>query len=243
VGHKIRPFNREFQWSIVLEQLPSNDRSYKYRDIDWSVSPLIVARQRLGKNVTAETNTHATIEELLHASFSMRHASYQRKVDDQFFPELLVGLLGKRLDMSVFRLKHQWNIFYLHKFFVQFNKKMKDLFSVQAEWQLTNSTEQKSWEGNNLLKESLPRSQEPAANIYPEPNESYLHSNHISLRSVSKSTLPQMSKFPIQFQSFLIIFGLYNGVFHSNDGEVSPCLIPYRTVNASDNWLLVRTLL
>jgi hypothetical protein len=33
--------------------------------------PLIVARQRLGKNVTAATNTHATIEELLNALFSV----------------------------------------------------------------------------------------------------------------------------------------------------------------------------
>jgi hypothetical protein len=31
-----------------------------------------VARQRLGKNVTAATKLHATIEELLDASFSMR---------------------------------------------------------------------------------------------------------------------------------------------------------------------------
>jgi hypothetical protein len=42
--------------------------------------PPIVARQRLGKNSTAATNTHATIEELLDASFSMRSVSYQRKV-------------------------------------------------------------------------------------------------------------------------------------------------------------------
>jgi hypothetical protein len=34
--------------------------------------PPIVARQRLGRNVTAVTNTHATIEELLDASFSCR---------------------------------------------------------------------------------------------------------------------------------------------------------------------------
>jgi hypothetical protein len=45
------------------------------------VSPT-VARQRLGKNVTAATNTHATIEELLDASFSMQSVSYQRKVGD-----------------------------------------------------------------------------------------------------------------------------------------------------------------
>jgi hypothetical protein len=37
----------------------------------------IVARQRFGKNVTAVTNTHATIEELLDASFSMWPVSYQ----------------------------------------------------------------------------------------------------------------------------------------------------------------------
>jgi hypothetical protein len=43
----------------------------------------IVARQRLGKkNVTAATNTHATIEELLDASFSMPSVRYQRKVGD-----------------------------------------------------------------------------------------------------------------------------------------------------------------
>jgi hypothetical protein len=34
-------------------------------------NPLIGARQLLGRNVTAVKNTHATIEELLDASFSM----------------------------------------------------------------------------------------------------------------------------------------------------------------------------
>jgi hypothetical protein len=42
--------------------------------------PPIVATQRLGKNLTAAINAHATIEELLDASFSMRSVSYQRKV-------------------------------------------------------------------------------------------------------------------------------------------------------------------
>jgi hypothetical protein len=41
-------------------------------------SPL-VARQRLGKNVTAATNTQAAIEELLDASFYMLSVSYQGK--------------------------------------------------------------------------------------------------------------------------------------------------------------------
>jgi hypothetical protein len=50
----------------------------------------LTARQRLGKNVTAAMNTYATIQDLLDASFSVRSVSYQRKVGDQFFPELLV---------------------------------------------------------------------------------------------------------------------------------------------------------
>jgi hypothetical protein len=39
------------------------------------------------------TNTHATVEELLDASFYMQSMLYQRKVDDQFYPELLVHIL------------------------------------------------------------------------------------------------------------------------------------------------------
>jgi hypothetical protein len=42
-------------------------------------NPPVVALQRLGRNVTAVTNTHATIEELLDASFSMWPVSYQGK--------------------------------------------------------------------------------------------------------------------------------------------------------------------
>jgi hypothetical protein len=36
-----------------------------------------VARQRLGKHISAATNTHATIEELLAAAFSLLPVSYQ----------------------------------------------------------------------------------------------------------------------------------------------------------------------
>jgi hypothetical protein len=46
------------------------------------VYPPIVARQRLGKNGTAPTDTQATLEELLNASFSMQSVSHQRKVGD-----------------------------------------------------------------------------------------------------------------------------------------------------------------
>jgi hypothetical protein len=52
---------------------------------------LTVARQRLGKNVTATTNTH-TREELLEVSFSIWPVSYQMKVSDQFIPELLLSI-------------------------------------------------------------------------------------------------------------------------------------------------------
>jgi hypothetical protein len=41
-------------------------------------NPSMVARQRLGRNVTVVTNTHATIEELLDASFPMWPVSYQK---------------------------------------------------------------------------------------------------------------------------------------------------------------------
>jgi hypothetical protein len=52
----------------------------------------VVARQRHGKKVTATTNTHGTIEELLDASFSRRFVSYEKKVGDEFSPVLLVKI-------------------------------------------------------------------------------------------------------------------------------------------------------
>jgi hypothetical protein len=45
-----------------------------------------ITRKRLSKNVPAETNTHATIEELLDA------VSMSYKVGDQFYPQLLVNI-------------------------------------------------------------------------------------------------------------------------------------------------------
>jgi hypothetical protein len=42
----------------------------------------IVAMQLLSKNVTAATNTPATIEDLLETLFSVQHVSYQGKVGD-----------------------------------------------------------------------------------------------------------------------------------------------------------------
>jgi hypothetical protein len=44
------------------------------------VYPLNVARQGLGKNVTAATNAQVTTEQLLDVSFYMRLVMYQRKV-------------------------------------------------------------------------------------------------------------------------------------------------------------------
>jgi hypothetical protein len=46
------------------------------------VYPSVVTKQRLGKNVTAATNTQTTIEELLDPSFWIRSVSYQRKGGD-----------------------------------------------------------------------------------------------------------------------------------------------------------------
>jgi hypothetical protein len=44
--------------------------------------PPVVARQGLGKIVSAAANTRGTIEELLSMSFSMRSVLYQREVDN-----------------------------------------------------------------------------------------------------------------------------------------------------------------
>jgi hypothetical protein len=43
------------------------------------VYPFVVARQRLGRNFTAVTNTYSTIEKLLDAPFSIWSVSYQGK--------------------------------------------------------------------------------------------------------------------------------------------------------------------
>jgi hypothetical protein len=60
--------------------------------------PFTVVRQRLGKNVIAATNTHATIEEFLNASLSMQSVSYQRKVGDKFFHNFLFFFLSPSFD-------------------------------------------------------------------------------------------------------------------------------------------------
>jgi hypothetical protein len=67
-----------------------------------------VAGQQVSEHIPGATNMHATIEELLYMSFSMRSMSYQSKVGDYFFPELLVstfaslvyGLQLRNLDIS-----------------------------------------------------------------------------------------------------------------------------------------------
>jgi hypothetical protein len=44
--------------------------------------PPVVAKRRLAKSNNVAINTHATIEEYLDTSFSMRSVSYERKVGD-----------------------------------------------------------------------------------------------------------------------------------------------------------------
>lgn len=45
----------------------------------YEYSPIVV-RQRLGKNISEATNTHAKAEYLLDAAFSLRSVSYQGRV-------------------------------------------------------------------------------------------------------------------------------------------------------------------
>lgn len=60
-----------------------------------------VTRQQLGRNVTAATNIHATME-LLDSSFSIWSVSYQSKLCNQFFAELLVLIqtVNRHLNMD-----------------------------------------------------------------------------------------------------------------------------------------------
>jgi hypothetical protein len=53
--------------------------------------PPIIVKQRLGENVTARSNTHAAIEELFGATFSIRLDSYQRNFVDLCIPLSLLG--------------------------------------------------------------------------------------------------------------------------------------------------------
>jgi hypothetical protein len=48
---------------------PSHQSAYLY------VYPLLVVRQRPGKNITAAMNTHATIQELLNVFYAVRVVS------------------------------------------------------------------------------------------------------------------------------------------------------------------------
>jgi intein-encoded DNA endonuclease-like protein len=55
------------------------------------------ARQLLGKNVTAATNTQVAIAELLNATFSVLSGLYQRKLGNYFFSEFLVKIHNIRV--------------------------------------------------------------------------------------------------------------------------------------------------
>jgi hypothetical protein len=62
------------------------------------VYPIIVARQRLCRNIAATTSTHATIGEFLDASLSMRSGLYKKEVDHWSFPNRKENTLAKSRD-------------------------------------------------------------------------------------------------------------------------------------------------
>jgi hypothetical protein len=74
-----QPFRRSFG-NIRFAYLSSGSLCLKTRQ-RLGKNPLIDARQRLGRNVNAVMNTHATTDELLDASFSMWPVSYQGKYE------------------------------------------------------------------------------------------------------------------------------------------------------------------
>jgi hypothetical protein len=77
------------------------------------VYTLIVATQRICKNVTAATNTYAVVEESLDASFSMRSTSYQKESRRLVLPRPFCFYLSSSFVTSVggvFRceVKNSW---------------------------------------------------------------------------------------------------------------------------------------
>jgi hypothetical protein len=66
--------------------------NFYHQSVCLYVYSLIVAMPRLGKNVTAATKTHATIEEFLHPSFFFfdPSLSFQKKVEKLLFPKHIV---------------------------------------------------------------------------------------------------------------------------------------------------------
>jgi precorrin-6B methylase 2 len=65
--------------------------------------PLIVATQRLGRNVAAVTNTLAKIEELLEVVVFNVARVVSRKAGDWFLPELPVLILVNEIHFSYFQ--------------------------------------------------------------------------------------------------------------------------------------------
>jgi hypothetical protein len=85
-------FTQPKQWSRTTVQKYNQKPFPPPREVDSTfIKTLlsIVARQRLGKNVIAAKNTHAT-EKLLDVSFSIRSVSYQGEVGEYSFQELLI---------------------------------------------------------------------------------------------------------------------------------------------------------
>jgi hypothetical protein len=94
----ISPLSLNFVCIYIYIMAPEPiSRVYFINPTHQSVYPTVVG-QWLSKNVTAETNTCATVE-LLDPLFSVQSLSYQRKVGDLFFPELLVLIINLVLCM------------------------------------------------------------------------------------------------------------------------------------------------
>jgi hypothetical protein len=90
----ISPYQRLNAWTNIYETWYVQHGTWAHLDA-YFINPAhqstcvyvnapIDAKQMIDKNVTAATNTHATIEELLDVSFSTQSVSYQRKVGDYF---------------------------------------------------------------------------------------------------------------------------------------------------------------
>jgi hypothetical protein len=79
-GYSSVPFLIQFPY--FEKKIEVGLRRYFALCVPVRVSPLIVARQRLGKHVPSATNTHATVKKIVRWVFFPLSSSYKRKVRD-----------------------------------------------------------------------------------------------------------------------------------------------------------------
>jgi hypothetical protein len=91
---------RDLQIPIVKEEI----RRYSSQNVLVQTANKMGLQKKNVKTVTAATSAHATIENSWTLFSSVHSALYERKADDEFFPELLVYVFFLPESMACFRV-------------------------------------------------------------------------------------------------------------------------------------------